>query len=112
MKDSNVQHVLSELGKKIPSDKVFVLKNKLLEAEDNKVEEILSQKYYNPTATLIFAIFLGGLGVDRFIVGDVGKGICKILFGWLTLGIWPFIDIFCSHKTAKNKNFEKIMLLL
>lgn len=112
MKDSNVQHVLNELGKKIPKDSLFVLKNKLIDADDGKVEELLAQKYYNPTATLILSIFLGGLGIDRFVIGDVGKGICKILFGWLTCGIWAFVDIFRTHKLARKKNLNKVLIAL
>ena len=38
------------------------------------------------------AFFFGGFGVDRFLRGQVGVGICKLLFGWLTLGIWPLVD--------------------
>ena len=34
----------------------------------------------------------GGLGVDRFMRGQVGLGVCKILFNWMTLGIWELVD--------------------
>lgn len=34
----------------------------------------------------------GGLGVDRFLRGQIGVGICKLLFSWLTLGIWELVD--------------------
>ena len=40
----------------------------------------------------IGTFFFGGFGVDRFLRGQVGTGICKLLFGWLTLGIWPLLD--------------------
>ncbi|MDM4761812.1 NINE protein [Galbitalea sp. SE-J8] len=42
-------------------------------------------------ATLL-GFFLGGLGVHRFYLGNVGLGIALLLVGWLTLGIWPLID--------------------
>ncbi|MBQ9180646.1 TM2 domain-containing protein [Candidatus Saccharibacteria bacterium] len=34
----------------------------------------------------------GGLGVDRFLRGQIGVGVCKLLFNWLTLGIWELVD--------------------
>ncbi|HWM17789.1 MAG TPA: TM2 domain-containing protein [Microbacterium sp.] len=43
-------------------------------------------------ATLLLAIFLGELGIDRFYLGKVGTGILKLItFGGF--GIWWLIDI-------------------
>lgn len=47
-----------------------------------------------------FAFFLGGFGVDRFIRGQIGLGVCKLLFGWLTLGIWPLVDFIIAVTKA------------
>lgn len=38
------------------------------------------------------AFLFGGLGVDRFLRGQIGLGICKLLFNWMTLGIWELVD--------------------
>jgi len=42
-------------------------------------------------ATLL-SFFLGGLGIDRFYLGNIGMGVAKLFLGWLTLGIWPLVD--------------------
>lgn len=46
------------------------------------------------------AFLFGGIGVDRFMRGQVGLGICKILFGWLTLGIWYLVDLIIALTKA------------
>jgi TM2 domain-containing membrane protein YozV len=40
----------------------------------------------------ILGFFLGGLGVHRFYLGNIGLGVALLLVGWLTFGIWPLID--------------------
>lgn len=44
------------------------------------------------TVASILSFFLGGLGVDRFYLGNIGLGVAKLLVGWATFGIWPLID--------------------
>ncbi|HEX3680592.1 MAG TPA: TM2 domain-containing protein [Galbitalea sp.] len=44
------------------------------------------------TVASILGFFLGGLGIDRFYLGNIGMGVAKLLLGWLTCGIWPLID--------------------
>lgn len=44
------------------------------------------------TVAVLLGFFLGGLGVDRFYLGNIGLGVAKLLVGWLTFGLWPLID--------------------
>jgi hypothetical protein len=44
------------------------------------------------TVAAVLGFFLGGLGVDRFYLGNIGMGIAKLLVGWLTFGVWPLVD--------------------
>ena len=52
----------------------------------------MEKKKLNWTTTLIVSILVGSLGVDRFMMGQIGIGILKLL----TLGgcgIWTLVDI-------------------
>lgn len=112
MTEENVRQVLTSVSGKIPEEKQIFLRNKLASLPDERVDEILCLSLYNPTHILLFSIFFGSLGVDRFVIGDIGVGIGKLLLSWLTAFLWPLIDIFVCYKKAKEKNFNKIMLLL
>lgn len=48
-------------------------------------------KKLNWTLTLILSILFGSLGVDRFMMGQVGLGILKLITGG-GFGIWWLID--------------------
>ncbi len=56
--------------------------------------------------TLLLAILLGGLGVDRFYTGHIGLGVLKLItFGGC--GIWAIIDIILiamGKRTDANGN--------
>ena len=112
MKEENINQIMNVIRDKIPTEKAMMLKNRLREVPDEKADAIMCTDLHNPTHILLFSIFLGGLGVDRFMIGDIGLGIGKLLFGWLTCGLWPIIDIFISYKKAKEKNFNSLMLQL
>ena len=62
------------------------------------------------------SFILGGFGVDRFLRGQIGIGICKLLFGWITLGIWPLVDWLVAvvkaygsdYGSVENLTFDKV----
>ncbi len=41
----------------------------------------------------VFNFLLGAYGVDRFVRGQIGTGVCKLIFGAFTLGIWYIVDL-------------------
>ncbi len=113
MTQEKVTNILLLLKDKIPTDQIENLKNALESADDNIYESItIYSKLHNPIITLVLSLTLGAFGVDRFYIGDVGVGICKLLFGWLTFGIWPLVDIFYSFKRTKEKNLKTILSCL
>lgn len=64
---------------------------------------MVETKKLNWNTMLIISIFLGWLGVDRFMMGQVGLGILKLI----TMGfpIWWIIDIVLIA-TKKMSNVE------
>ena len=93
----------------IPEEKTLLLRKYLEDADERCYEHLISMPLKSSVMTLLLSIFLGGIGADRFYIGDTGLGVAKLLVGWLTFGIWPLIDIFFSFRKAKEKNLTKIL---
>ena len=68
-------------------------------------EEIkIMEKRINKVTFLLVAWLLGGLGVDRFMRGQVGLGILKLITAGL-LGLWALIDLIIAlTKLSKYEN--------
>ncbi|MGQ9820138.1 MAG: TM2 domain-containing protein [Candidatus Kapaibacteriales bacterium] len=64
--------------------------------------------YKNPTELLIVFILLGPLGVDRFMLGQTGLGVAKLLTCG-GLGIWAIIDWFIIMGKTREYNFQLFM---
>jgi TM2 domain-containing membrane protein YozV len=61
---------------------------------------------------MLIISFLGGaLGIDRFILGDTGIGIGKLLTAG-GCGIWALVDLFMIQDAARNKNWELLQMHL
>ncbi len=56
--------------------------------------------------TWVFCFLLGGLGVDRFVRGQVGLGIAKIFLGPVTVGIWPLVDWIIALTKAYGDSYK------
>lgn len=89
------------------SEKLTILTKTLCEMDDSEWTSIQFLKFKDPTTLLIISLFFGVLGIDRFIIGDTGKGIGKLLtFGGL--GIWTIVDWFLIQNATREKNFKKL----
>lgn len=66
---------------------------------------IAGKKQKNWVLVLLMSIFFGSLGVDRFIMGQVGWGILKLItLGGL--GIWWLIDLILIASKHEFKGIE------
>lgn len=60
---------------------------------------------------LIVSLLGGSLGIDRFMLGDTGLGVGKLLTCG-GLGIWTIIDWFMIMGATREKNVEKLQMAL
>ena len=97
--------------KYFPEEKIVYLKDKLRTMDDEKFSLISTNEMKDPTTLLLVSIFLGALGIDRFMIGDTGMGILKLLTGGCC-GILAIIDWFTISKKTKELNFNKVMSLI
>ena len=109
MTEDRIVALLAKFSENVPSGSAFALGNALRSAPDNMFDYLITFPTKSAGITVALSIFLGGLGVDRFYVGDIGLGVAKLLFGWITFGIWYLVDIFLCYRKARKVNFERLM---
>ena len=97
--------------KYFPAEKIVFLKQKLMEVDESKFTLASTVELKDPTTILLLSLFLGGLGVDRFMLHETGMGVLKLLTGGLC-GILTIIDWFSVQKKAKDLNYNNIMTIL
>lgn len=79
------------------------IRENLLRTDDSKWIMIQSIGLKDPTTILIISILAGSLGIDRFMIGDTGLGIGKLLTCG-GFGIWAIIDWFIIMGATREKN--------
>ena len=85
--------------KYFPEEKIMYLKDKLRTVDDEKFGLISTVDFKDPTTLLLVSIFLGTLGIDRFMIGDTGMGVLKLLTAGCC-GILTIVDWFTITKKA------------
>ena len=84
------------------------VKEKLTGLDDSKWMAVQALNLKDPTTMLIISILAGQLGIDRFMIGDTGLGIGKLLTCG-GLGIWAIVDWFLIMGRTREVNAERLM---
>jgi len=111
MDNQKVDMFIMTNGKMFLPQHVPAIKEKLMNLDDSKMLSIQAMDFKDPTTMLLFSLFLGSFGVDRFMLGDTAMGILKLLTGGLC-GILTIIDWFTVSNKTKTFNFNMLMSLL
>ena len=86
--------------KYFPAEKIMLIKERLLALDEQRFQMVSMIELKDPTTLLLISIFIGGLGIDRFMIGDTGMGILKLLTGGCC-GVLTIIDWFTISKKTK-----------
>ena len=81
------------------------IREKLLSLDDSKWGLVQTMQFKDPTTSIIVSLLGGGLGIDRFMIGDTGMGVGKLLTCG-GFGIWAIIDWFLIMGATREKNME------
>lgn len=111
MNAQQVDMYIAANQKYFPEDKIMYLKEKLLAMPDEKYSLVSTIALKNPTTMLIISLFLGTLGVDRFMLGNTGMGVLKLLTGGCCL-VLTIIDWCTIMKKTREFNFNRLAALL
>lgn len=93
------------------SHQINVIRERLISLDDSKWPMISTLQLKDPTTILIISILAGSLGIDRFMIGDTGLGVGKLLTCG-GLGIWAIIDWFMIQGATREKNMQKLQQFL
>lgn len=108
MEKQKVELYIMANQKYFEADKILIIRNKLNQLSEDQYLVLSAIELKDPTTMLLISLFLGSFGVDRFMLGDTGMGILKLLTMGLC-GILTIIDWFTISKKTKEQNFNKIM---
>ena len=108
MESGKIDLFVSTMNEKFPAAQMMSVRAQLEKLDDSKFPLLQSLNYKNPTTVLIVSLFAGSLGIDRFMLGQTGLGIAKLLTCG-GMGIWTIIDWFSISGKAKEVNFQMFM---
>lgn len=107
MDAQRVDAFLMANGKYFPEDKMMIIRDTLLQLDESKTSIITTMQFKDPIISIVLSLFAGGLGIDRFYIGDTGLGVAKLLTCG-GFGIWAIVDLFLIMGATRNNNLEKL----
>ena len=111
MEAQKVDMFLMTHSKYFEGHQIMMVRDRIAALDDSKFVYLQSLNLKDPTTILIVSILAGGLGIDRFMIGDTGLGIGKLLTCG-GLGIWTIVDWFLIMGRTREVNFQRLQTLV
>jgi TM2 domain-containing membrane protein YozV len=107
MDSQKVDMFMMNNAKFFESHQTTAIRERLLQLDDSKWGALSSLQFKDPTTILIVSIVGGYFGIDRFLIGDTGMGVGKLLTCG-GLGVWQIVDWFLIQGATREKNMEEL----
>ena len=111
MEEQKVDMFLMSHAKHFESHHISEIRESILKLDDSKLLELQSLPIKDPTTMLLVSLFGGAFGIDRFMIGDTGLGVGKLLTCG-GFGIWSVVDWFMIMGKTREKNYKKLLEIL
>ena len=105
MDQNKIEMYLAQNAKMFPAAKLPLIKDALSKLDESKFVYLQAAEYKNPNTILIISILLGTLGIDRFILGDAGMGVVKLLTCGGLYVLW-ILDMVNAQARTQEYNFK------
>ncbi len=111
MDAQNVDMFLMSNSKFLEGHQIFHIRERLLTVDESQWRMLQFMQFDDPVILLIVSLVTGPLAVDRFMLGDIGLGVIKLITCG-GLGIWVLVDWVLIMGITRRKNTEKLMMAL
>jgi len=111
MEAQKVDMFMISNAKFFESHQIPIIRDRLISIDDSKWVQISTIQFKDPTLSIVLSVIVGSFGVDRFVIGDTGLGIGKLLTCG-GLGIWTIVDWFLIMGATREKNMEMLQRFL
>ena len=111
MESQKVDMFIMSNGKYFESYQLAQIRERLVNLDDSKWGLVQTMQFKDPTLMLVVSLIGGHFGIDRFLIGDTGMGVAKLLTCG-GLGIWTIIDWFMIMGATRDKNAQQIQRFL
>ena len=98
-------------AKYFPTEQVQYIRQRLEALPAQQLSMLYSISFQDPTMMLVISLFGGSLGIDRFILGQVGLGVGKLLTCG-GCGIWSIVDWFLIMDATRQSNAQKLFAVI
>ena len=98
-------------AKYFPTEQVQYIRQRREALPEQQLSLLYSISFQDPTMMLVISLFGGSLGIDRFMLGQVGLGIGKLLTCG-GCGIWSIVDWFLIMDATRQSNAQKLFAVI